>query len=122
MAPVCSPTEIICTTMPGKTFEPCSGSAIVLPSAIDDFVIRISFSTTTLPAVRATISSASRIGTPDESMVERVREKRATAGRAVPALQRIAGGEHADDQVDDVRLQPVRGLPAKLTRLPHTGA
>ena len=39
----------------------------------------IASSTITLPAVLATISSASRMGTPDESSVPSVRVKRATA-------------------------------------------
>ena len=65
--------------MPGKTFESWSGSAIVLPSEIEARVRWTSSSTTMLPAVRATMSSASRIGTPLAIIVPRVRVKRATA-------------------------------------------
>ena len=50
-----------------------------LPSEILMRAYMIASSTITLPAVRATISSASRMGTPDESRVPRVRVKRATA-------------------------------------------
>jgi hypothetical protein len=39
----------------------------------------MALSITTLPALLATISSASRMGTPDESSVPSVRVKRATA-------------------------------------------
>ena len=42
-------------------------------------VSMIASSTTALPAVRAVISSASRIGTPDDTRVPNVRQKRATA-------------------------------------------
>ena len=50
-----------------------------LPSEIFARAYMIASSMTTLPAVLATISSASRIGTPDESSVPSVRVKRATA-------------------------------------------
>ncbi len=50
-----------------------------LPSAILPRANMMASSTMTLPAVLATISRASRMGTPDESSVPRVRVKRATA-------------------------------------------
>ena len=42
-------------------------------------VAMIASSTIALPEVRAVISSASRIGTPEDTSVPRVRQKRATA-------------------------------------------
>ena len=74
-----SPTPIICTTIGGNTLVSDSGCTIVLPSAIFSLVYRMAFSTTALPAVFATTSSASRMGTPELIMVPRVRVKRATA-------------------------------------------
>ena len=50
-----------------------------LPSLILAREKKMASSTTTLPAVRATMSSASRIGTPEASSVPSVRVKRATA-------------------------------------------
>jgi len=71
--PVASPTAIICTTMGGKTDVAARGSAIVFPSLMFFRVSMRAFSTILLPAVRLTISSPSRMGTPLEIMVERVR-------------------------------------------------
>ena len=50
-----------------------------LPSEILARVYMMALSTVLLPAARPTIWSASRMGTPEESMVPRVRVKRATA-------------------------------------------
>ena len=50
-----------------------------LPSEMRARAYMMASSTTTLPAVFATISSASRMGTPEESSVPSVRVKRATA-------------------------------------------
>ena len=58
---------------------PLSGSAIVLPSSTLTRVAMIASSTIALPDVRAVISSPSRIGTPEETSVLSVRQKRATA-------------------------------------------
>ena len=80
-APVSSPTEIICTTMGGKTLASRSGAAIVSPSPIDSLIARMAFSITLLPAVRAVMSRAVRIGTPEVIIVPRVRVKRAMAER-----------------------------------------
>src|SRR5688572_32100870 len=52
---------------------------MVSPPSILFRVSRIASSTTALPAVRAVISSASRIETPDARSVDSVRQKRATA-------------------------------------------
>ena len=78
-APVASPTEIIWVTMGGKTLALLKGSARVLPSLTLCRVARTASSTTLLPAVRATINSPSRIGTPLEMSVPRVRVNFATA-------------------------------------------
>ena len=78
-APVCSPTATICTTIGGKTSDALSGSAIVLPSSTLLRVAMIASSTIALPEVRAVISRPSRIGTPEETSVPSVRQKRATA-------------------------------------------
>ena len=79
IAPVDSPTPIICTTIGGKTFVSASGSAMFLPSEIFARTYMMPSSMILLPAVFATMSSASRIGTPEESIVPSVRVKRATA-------------------------------------------
>ena len=65
--------------MPGKTSDSMSGSAIVLPSEMAARTSLSASSMTTFPAVRDTISRASRMGTPLAIMVPRVRLKRATA-------------------------------------------
>jgi len=65
--------------MPGKTPAASSGSAIVRPSAIAARVFMSAASITRLPAVLAQISRASRMGTPLEIMVPRVRLNRETA-------------------------------------------
>ena len=78
-APADSPTPIICTTIAGKTLVSASGSAMVLPSEMAWRVLRIASSMILLPAVRATISSPSRIGTPLEISVPSVRVNFATA-------------------------------------------
>src|ERR1700739_4959919 len=79
MAPVCSPTAIICVTMPGNTCESFSGSVSDLPSSSDLRTLINACSTTALPAVFAVISKPSRIGTPLEIKVPSVRVNRATA-------------------------------------------
>src|ERR1700747_1315599 len=79
MAPVCSPTAIICVTMPGNTCESFSGSVSDLPSSSDVRTLTNACSTTALPAVLAVMSKPSRIGTPLEIKVPSVRVKRATA-------------------------------------------
>ena len=78
-APVCSPTPIICTTIGGKTPVSLSGWATVSPLSTPLRTAMIASSTIALPAVRAVISSPSRIGTPEAIKVESVRQKRATA-------------------------------------------
>ena len=78
-APVASPTPIICTTIGGNTAVSFSGCAIVSPRSMLLRVVRIASSTIALPAVRAVMSSASRIDTPEASSVDSVRQKRATA-------------------------------------------
>ena len=78
-APVASPTPIICTTIGGNTFVSRSGWAIVSPRSMLLRVVRMASSTIALPAVRAVMSSASRIATPEASSVDNVRQKRATA-------------------------------------------
>ena len=77
-APVCSPTPIICTTIGGIRPVSISGVAMSLPSEICSRAYMMPACTTVLPAVLATISIASRIGTPDVSSVPMVRVKRAT--------------------------------------------
>src|SRR5262249_39852379 len=71
--------------MGGKTLLSVRGSAIVRPLAMlarDDMIAR---STTLLPAVRAVMTRASRIGTPEDTRVPRVRLKRATADFRISA-------------------------------------
>src|SRR6185295_18153028 len=65
--------------MGGKTFDFCSGAAIVSPPAIDARDSITALWMTMLPAVRAVISSPSRIETPDEINVPSVRVNRETA-------------------------------------------
>ena len=65
--------------MGGKTGELRSGSARVRPPLTAARACITAFSTTRLPAERAVIRSDSRMGTPDEISVPRVRVKRATA-------------------------------------------
>src|SRR5499425_2097806 len=79
MAPVCSPTAIICVTMPGNTSLSFSGSVSDLPSSSDFLTFCKALSTTALPAVFAVMSSPSRMGTPLEMSVPSVRVNRATA-------------------------------------------
>src|SRR6266496_4048390 len=66
-------------TMGGKTFDFWSGAAIVSPPAIEARDSITALWMTMLPAVRAVISRPSRIDTPDEMSVPRVRVKRDTA-------------------------------------------
>src|SRR2546430_11191926 len=66
-------------TIGGKTFDCCSGAAIVSPPAIDARDSMTALWITMLPAVRAVISRPSRIETPDEISVPSVRVKRETA-------------------------------------------
>jgi hypothetical protein len=56
-----------------------SGSAIVRPAAMLLRALRIAASITLLPAPRAVMARASRMGTPEDTSVPRVRVKRATA-------------------------------------------
>ncbi len=77
-APVSSPTEIICTTIGGKTLDWRSGAEIVSPSRMLARAAMIASSITLLPAVRAVISRPVRIGTPEAISVPSVRVKRAT--------------------------------------------
>src|SRR5215470_14292487 len=98
MAPVCSPTAIICVTMPGKTCESFKGSVSDLPSSSDFLTLLRACSTTALPAVFAVMSKPSRIGTPLEIRAPSVLVNRATAilrikmpitgRRSIPGLQR----------------------------------
>src|SRR5258708_36921320 len=76
IAPVCSPTAIICVTMPGKTVDSFKGSVSDLPSSRDLRTWNSAFSTTALPDVLAVISNPSRIGTPEEIKVPSVRVNR----------------------------------------------
>ncbi len=66
-------------TIGGKTPEAFSGSASVLPAVTAARHCMTAFSTTLLPAVRAVMRRPSRIGTPEDTRVPRVRVKRATA-------------------------------------------
>src|SRR6266571_4244254 len=66
-APVVSPTLIIWQTMGGKTLLSMRGSAIVRPLEMLVRAVMIARSTTLLPAVRAVMTRASRIGTPEEA-------------------------------------------------------
>ena len=52
---------------------------MVLPSLIFSREYKMPSSTTLLPADLATMFKASRMGTPEDTMVPRVRENRATA-------------------------------------------
>ena len=56
-----------------------SGPDTVSPRSMLVRVFWIASSMTALPAVRAVMSSPSRIGTPDDSSVDSVRQNRATA-------------------------------------------
>src|SRR5438034_10090318 len=78
-APVFSPTEIMCTTIGGKTGVAFSGSDSVPPAVTCWRACITAFSTTRLPAERAVMSRPSRMGTPEEIRVPSVRVKRATA-------------------------------------------
>ena len=62
-----------------KEILSASGSAMLLPTLILDGKCWMPASITTMPAVRAQMASASRMGTPDCSSVPSVRVKRATA-------------------------------------------
>src|SRR6267378_216500 len=66
IAPVCSPTAIICVTMPGNTSDSFKGSVSDLPSSSDFLTFCKALSTTALPAVLAVMSRPSRMGTPLE--------------------------------------------------------
>src|ERR1700722_4997593 len=79
IAPVCSPTPIICVTMPGKTSVSFSGSTRERPASTAFRVWMMAFSTTAFPEVRAVMSKPSRIGTPLAISVPSVRVNRATA-------------------------------------------
>ena len=65
--------------MGGNTVEVFRGSVIVPPAVTTARVVSTAFSTTLLPAVRAVIRRPSRMGTPEEMSVPRVRVNRATA-------------------------------------------
>ena len=73
--------------MSGNTPVAANGSAMFLPSLIDWRTIMMPASMITLPEVRAQISSASKMGTPDCSSVPSVRVKRDTA------IFRMSAGE-----------------------------
>src|ERR1700735_4871894 len=79
IAPVCSPTPIICVPIPGKTSVSFNGSTNERPASTAFRVWMMAFSTTALPEVRAVISNPSRIGTPLAINVPSVRVNRATA-------------------------------------------
>src|SRR5690349_12552514 len=66
-------------TIGGKTFDFLSGAEMVSPPAIDARDSMIASWMTRLPDVFAVISRPSRIDTPDEISVPRVRVKRDTA-------------------------------------------
>src|SRR5688572_33117942 len=66
-------------TIGGKTFDFCSGAAMVSPPAIDARDSMTALWITMLPAVRAVISRPSRIDTPEEISVPSVRVNRDTA-------------------------------------------
>ena len=72
-APVSSPTCTIDTTIGGNTPEEASGSVIDSPSFTASCTVWIALRTTRLPVVSRTITSAWRIGTPEESSVPSVR-------------------------------------------------
>ena len=65
--------------MGGNTPEALRGSASVLPAVTAARHWSTAFSTTLFPAVRAVMRRPSRMGTPEETRVPRVRVKRATA-------------------------------------------
>src|SRR2546427_3427716 len=79
MPPVCSPTAIMEITIGGNTLDLASGWAIVSPPAIEARDSITALWITMLPAVRAVISRPSRIDTPEEISVPRVRVNRDTA-------------------------------------------
>ena len=66
-------------TIGGNTLDRCSGAAMVSPPAIDWRDSMTALWITMLPAVRAVISRPSRIDTPEEISVPRVRVNRDTA-------------------------------------------
>src|SRR6266403_1977473 len=88
-APVVSPTAIIWHTMGGNTLLSASGSAMVRPLEMLVRAVKIARSTTLLPAVRAVMLSASSIGTPDETSVQRVPKALEDVGE---------DGDHPDQQ------------------------
>src|SRR3954449_11335520 len=77
--PVSSPTLTMWLTMPGKTDDALSGSAIVPPRLTLSMTSAIAFSTTRLPAVLAVMSSALSSGTPALTSALSVRDQRASA-------------------------------------------
>ncbi len=76
-----SPTATIWVTIGGNTLLSASGSAIVFPSLMLTRALMIASSMILFPAVFATMSMLSRMGTPLLTIVPRVRENRATAIR-----------------------------------------
>ena len=66
-------------TIGGKTFDFCSGCAMVSPPAIEERDCMIASWMTRLPAVLAVISRPSRMLTPELIRVPSVRVKRDTA-------------------------------------------
>ncbi len=78
-APVSSPTDIICTTIGGKTLCRERGSARDSPSFTLDWTSRTASATSELFTVSATMSSAWRSGTPDRLRTPSVRANRDSA-------------------------------------------
>src|SRR3989442_14624418 len=76
---VCPPTAIMEMAIGGNTLDFASGWAIVSPPAIEARESITALWITMFPAVRAVISRPSRIDTPDEISVPRVRVNRDTA-------------------------------------------
>src|SRR5882724_7000426 len=114
-APVVSPTLIIWHTMGGKTLLSMSGSAIVCPFEMLWRAFMIAYSTTLLPAVRAVMVSASRMGTPEERHAQQEAVDRHVA---LLGLVGVADGEPGDDrdrrQVPDVIDGEVREVDDEL--------
>src|SRR5207237_961412 len=115
IAPVASPTPIICVTMFGNTPDSRSGSTMVRPSSIAFRTFIRASSSTALPDVRAVMLNPSRIGTPEVIRVPRVRVNRATA-----ILHRSAQ-LHGFFNVDRQSLQNDVENTAGFTSLNHVG-
>src|SRR5271154_2297005 len=79
MAPVCSPTSTMLTTIGGKTPEASSGAVMVSPSLTLSWTLTMALLMTTLPAVSFTIVSACKMVTPLLTSVPSVRVKREMA-------------------------------------------